>query len=196
MAEVLPTQPPVMLTIGDGTGNGSVLVPKTVTKLTLDGKLIDKIEIKGYDSAHIAPGTNSARLAKKQTDEKTGVITFKELSYDPGGSVRQEDVDGILVRQKDGTDKFFSMSEFTVEAEPAPTSASAPEPASDSKIHSGKSAIDTQLDAIEVRIDRAQMGEATVEWMTQKNIVGTLFTNEASASTAVAAALSLLSTRA
>ena len=184
-----------MLTIGDGTGNGSVLVPKTVTKLTLDGQPLTNIQINKYDKDDIPVGTEGARLAKKQTD-KIGNIKYTELSYDPGGSVRQEDVDGILVRQKDGTDKFFSMSEFTVEAEPTPTSASAPEPASDSKIHSGKSAIDTQLDAIEVRIDRAQMGEATVEWMTQKNIVGTLFTNEASASTAVAAALSLLSTRA
>ncbi len=71
------------------------------------------------------------------------------------------------------------------------------------RVSSGEamSAIDTQLDAMEIRIGRAQVGEATqvertttqktVDWLMQKNIVGTVINNEATLGTAVAAAISL-----
>ncbi len=128
MAEALPTAQPVMLHIGDGTGNGAVFVPKTGAALMLDGQPIDKIEIKGYNKNNILPGLEGARLAKTHTDD-AGNITYPELSYNPGESVRQEDADGILLRQQDGTDKFFPLSEFTVESpESTPVTESAPEP--------------------------------------------------------------------
>lgn len=71
------------------------------------------------------------------------------------------------------------------------------------RIESGTAltAIDAELDKMEVRVGRAQMGESTqfqrssaekiVSWMVSKNIVGTLFANEASAGTAAAVALTL-----
>lgn len=61
--------------------------------------------------------------------------------------------------------------------------------------------LDAQLTKMDIRLGMAQMGEATqfqtsgaervVTWMASKNLIGTLFTNEASAGTAAAVALSL-----
>ena len=114
MAEIQPQNVP-MLTIGDGTGNGAVLLPKPGSSITIDGQPIEKIQIKGYDKNHIELGVEGARLAKKITDPKTGTVTHPELPYDPGGSIPENTVDGVLIRDKNGADIFFEMSEFTIE---------------------------------------------------------------------------------